>query len=88
MYVSAGESWIDPSMSYVEHHKAGLLATLVADVGKIRRYVELKDQSDFVVAVDVGSLTTDGGSIYLTKHLGEGEPVVEHQNEDLGEHFK
>lgn len=45
VYVSCGENWNNPSVSYAENQKRLLLASLAADVAKIRNYVDLKKQA-------------------------------------------
>lgn len=45
VYISCGEQWIDPKLTYSEHQRRLLLAGLASDVNKIRNYVRLKEQA-------------------------------------------
>ena len=45
VYISCGENWVDPHVTYSEQQRRLLLANLASDVCKIRNYVTLRDQS-------------------------------------------
>ena len=52
VYISMGEPWVDPSLTYVQLQKNNMLSHLASDVARMRRYVKMKDQSGFVVGID------------------------------------
>ena len=45
VYVSSGEAWINPDVTYSEQQRRVLLANLASDVTKMRNYVTLRKQS-------------------------------------------
>ncbi|XP_031565530.1 doublecortin domain-containing protein 1-like isoform X2 [Actinia tenebrosa] len=52
VYVSCGEKWIDPQMSYSEQQRRALLMNLASDIARIRQYCVLRDPTDLVLDVD------------------------------------
>lgn len=57
VYVTCGEPWSDPQLSYSEQQRRAVLANLAADISHIRQFCALREPSDFVLQVD-GSVTT------------------------------
>lgn len=87
VYVSCGENWNNPSVSYAENQKRLLLASLAADVAKIRNYVDLKKQAGFVVKVD-GDVLSDGKKLCLMDHPYDELTEIENTEEQVNEIFE
>ena len=45
VYVTCGEAWSDPQLSYSEQQRRALLANLAADISHIRQFCALRDPS-------------------------------------------
>ncbi|KAJ7370940.1 hypothetical protein OS493_028550, partial [Desmophyllum pertusum] len=45
VYVTCGEPWSDPKLSYSEQQRRAVLANLAADISHIRQYCTLRDPS-------------------------------------------
>ncbi|XP_020620493.1 uncharacterized protein LOC110058236 [Orbicella faveolata] len=56
VYVTCGESWSDPQLSYSEQQRRAVLANLAADISHIRQFCALRDPSDLVLQVE-GAVT-------------------------------
>lgn len=56
VYVTCGEPWSDPQLSYSEQQRRAVLANLAADISHIRQYCVLRDPADLVLQVD-GAVT-------------------------------
>lgn len=48
VYVTCGEPWSDPQLSYSEQQRRAVLANLAADISHIRQYCALRDPSGIV----------------------------------------
>ncbi|CAH3148243.1 unnamed protein product [Porites evermanni] len=57
VYVTCGEPWSDPQLSYSEQQRRTVLANLASDICHIRQYCALRDPADLVLQVD-GAATT------------------------------
>ena len=49
VYVTCGESWSDPQLSYSEQQRRTVLANLASDISHIRQYCALKDPAGTVM---------------------------------------
>lgn len=45
VYVTCGEPWSDPQLSYSEQQRRAVLANLAADISHIRQYCALREPS-------------------------------------------
>ncbi|XP_052066407.1 doublecortin domain-containing protein 1-like isoform X1 [Mytilus californianus] len=52
VYISCGESWIDPKLSKEEQQKRFLLSQLSQDVAKIRQYCALRNPEKYVLEIE------------------------------------
>ena len=43
VYVSCGEAWSDPKLSYSEQQRRAVLTNLASDIARIRQYCALRD---------------------------------------------
>ena len=49
VYVTCGEPWSDPQLSYSEQQRRTVLANLAADISHIRQYCALRDPAGITV---------------------------------------
>nr|XP_058965970.1 doublecortin domain-containing protein 1-like [Pocillopora verrucosa] len=98
VYVTCGEPWSDPQLSYSEQQRRAVLANLAADISHIRQYCALREPSDLVLQVD-GAVTT-GSRVCVVKcalssdereKLASGKndeelPMEEESREDIYSH--
>lgn len=52
VYISCGESWIDPKLSKEEQQKRFLLSQLSQDISKIRQYCALRNPEKYVLEIE------------------------------------
>ena len=58
VYVTCGEPWSDPQLSYSEQQRRAVLANLAADISHIRKFCALRDPSGNANISVIGSLVT------------------------------
>ncbi|CAH1258969.1 DCDC1 [Branchiostoma lanceolatum] len=88
VFVSCGETWVDPKLTESERQRRTLLANLASDVAQIRHYVTLRNPEELVMMVS-GPLQP-GSSVLVEKCTlsAEQQEVIAQAelNGDGGEH--
>ncbi|XP_065070876.1 doublecortin domain-containing protein 1-like [Rhopilema esculentum] len=75
VYVSSGDAWINPTFTHSEQQRRSLLANLASDVNRMRNYITLREQTDFLLQVN-GPLQS-GSSVVVSKKSNEDLQVAE-----------